>query len=299
MLSYSLMTLVDTILVGHLGRAQLAGVGLAGIAAFLLLCFSIGMFRAANTLVAQAMGGNRPDEVRATMGAVLVAAGGLGVLTLGAGQIVAELLHYFTATPAAGDAARTYMQIRILGAPLALLFAGLREVCYGRGDSRAPMMASIAANLVNIALAYLFVFVLGRGVAGAATATVIAHGAELGFLAFTRRAGGLRPAHLAPAAPEGAGAGRAAARGPVHARGRLVRAAVVHDLAPVRGRDGGAPDRAPGHPLLVHAGLRRRRGGGGAGGAGGRRRSRRPGAAHRAATPPWPRPSTPAPVRCC
>jgi MATE family multidrug resistance protein len=190
MLSYSLMTLVDTILVGHLGRAQLAGVGLAGIAAFLLLCFSIGMFRAANTLVAQAIGGNRPDEVRATMGAVLVAAAGLGVLTLGAGQVVAELLHYFTATPAAGDAARTYMQIRILGAPLALLFAGLREVCYGRGDSRAPMMASIAANLVNIVLAYLFVFVLGRGVAGAATATVVAHAAELGFLVFTRRAGG-------------------------------------------------------------------------------------------------------------
>jgi multidrug resistance protein, MATE family len=190
MLSYSLMTLVDTILVGHLGRAQLAGVGLAGIAAFLLLCFSIGMFRAANTLVAQAIGGNRPDEVRATMGAALAAAGGLGLLTLGAGQIVAELLHYFTATPAAGDAARTYMQIRILGAPLALLFAALREVCYGRGDSRAPMMASIAANLVNIVLAYLFVFVLDRGVAGAATATVIAHAAELGLLAFTRRAGG-------------------------------------------------------------------------------------------------------------
>ena len=57
MLSYSVMTLVDTILVGHVGRAPLAGVGLAGVASFLLLSFSIGMFRAANTLVAQAVGG--------------------------------------------------------------------------------------------------------------------------------------------------------------------------------------------------------------------------------------------------
>ena len=202
MLSYSVMTLVDTILVGHIGRAQLAGVGLAGIAAFLLLCFSIGMFRAANTLVAQAVGGNRPEEARATLGAVLAAAVGLGVLTLGAGQVVAELLHHFTATPAAGDAARTYMRIRMLGAPLALLFAGLREACYGRGESRAPMLASMFANLVNIALAYLFVFVLHRGVAGAATATVIAHGTEIGFLALSQAKGGFglrswRPRHLA------------------------------------------------------------------------------------------------------
>ena len=190
MLSYSVMTLVDTILVGHVGRAQLAGVGLAGVAAFLLLCFSIGTFRAANTLVAQAVGANRPDEARAIMGAALVAAVWLGLITIGAGQIVATLLRHFTATPAAGDAAATYMRIRILGAPLALTFSALREACYGRGESRAPMLASMFANLVNIALAYLFVFVLERGVAGAATATVIAHAAEIGFLAVSQRRGG-------------------------------------------------------------------------------------------------------------
>src|SRR6185369_1448350 len=86
-LSYSVMTLVDTILVGHVGRAQLAGVGLAGVASFLLLCFSIGTFRAANTLVAQAVGAHRADESHATTGAVLAAALGLGLLTVGAGQI--------------------------------------------------------------------------------------------------------------------------------------------------------------------------------------------------------------------
>jgi MATE family multidrug resistance protein len=190
MLSFSVMTLVDTVLVGHLGRAQLAGVGLAGVASFLLLSFSIGTFRAANTLVSQAVGANRSDEGQAIMGAVLVAAIGTGFVTLGAGQIVAELLRHFTATPASGDAARTYMQLRSLGAPLALVFSALREVCYGRGESHAPMRASLIANLVNITLAYLFVFVLGRGVAGAAIASVIAQGTELGFLAFTQRARG-------------------------------------------------------------------------------------------------------------
>ena len=38
-LSYSVMTLVDTLFVARLGKASLAGVGLGGVAAFTLLCF--------------------------------------------------------------------------------------------------------------------------------------------------------------------------------------------------------------------------------------------------------------------
>jgi MATE family multidrug resistance protein len=94
------------------------------------------------------------------------------------------------ATPAAGHAAGEYLGVRILGAPLTLAYVALREVRYGRGDARMPMFATIAANLVNVALAYLFVFVLGRGVRGAALATLIANGVELGVLVVAQRAQG-------------------------------------------------------------------------------------------------------------
>ena len=49
------------------------------------------------------------------------------------------------------------------------------------------MRATVAAQVVNIALAVLFIFVLQQGVAGAATATVIAHGVEAGVLALSLR----------------------------------------------------------------------------------------------------------------
>ena len=58
-LSYSIMTLVDTLLVGHLGPAELAGVGMGGTAAFAVLCFSFGMIRGIKTLVSQAVGAGR------------------------------------------------------------------------------------------------------------------------------------------------------------------------------------------------------------------------------------------------
>jgi MATE family multidrug resistance protein len=189
-LSYSAMTLVDTILVGHIGRAELAGVGLGGIMAFVFLCFSIGLLRGANTLVAQAAGAGRPGEARGYQGAAIVLALSLGVLTIGIGQIAAEVLRHLAASAAAGEAVRTYLRIRILGAPLTLLFVALREVQYGQGESRAPMRATLLANIVNIALAYTFVFVLGAGVAGAAFATVFAHAVEAGALAIPALRGG-------------------------------------------------------------------------------------------------------------
>lgn len=193
-ISYSVMTLVDTLLVGHLGAAQLAGVGLGGTLAFALLCFAIGLLRGAKTLVSQAVGAHRHEEVGAFLGAALIIGFGVSVVSVSAGQVVARLLPLISATPAAGGFARTYLSIRTLGAPLALFYIAQREVRYGEGDARSPMMATVAANLVNIALAYSFVYWLHWGVAGAAWATVIAHSVEAGVLASSqwRRGWGIR-----------------------------------------------------------------------------------------------------------
>src|SRR5205807_2283650 len=73
--------------------------------------------------------------------------------------------------------------IRILGAPVGLVYVALREVRYGGGDARTPMRATVLANLVNIGLAVLLVLVLRRGVAGAAFATLVANLVELATLA--------------------------------------------------------------------------------------------------------------------
>src|SRR5262245_50212888 len=190
MVSYSVMTLVDTLLLGHVGRAQLAGVGLAGISSFVLLCFSFGLLQGAKVLVSQAIGANRPEEARAYLAAAVSLAVGIGVLTLGLGQIAATFIGHMASTPAAGDAASTYMRIRILGAPMVLLYAALREVRQAEGDSRTPMVATVAANVVNTSLAVFFIFVLKKGVAGAACATLIAHAVEAGVMIPSQRAQG-------------------------------------------------------------------------------------------------------------
>ncbi len=114
----------------------------------------------------------------------------LGVLTTLAGELVSLWIGRMTSTAAAAAAARTYIRIRALAAPVVLVQVALREVRQAQGDVRWPMIATVTANLVNMALAMTLIFRLGWGVAGAAFATVVAHGVEATVLFVVQRVSG-------------------------------------------------------------------------------------------------------------
>lgn len=188
MLSFSTMTLASTAFVAQIGSDELAGVGLAGVVGFGLICFGIGLLRGAKTLVSQAVGANRSDRIPELLGAAIGLALALGGAALIAGQLAAPLLAQLSASPRAGAFASEYLAIRSLGAPLILLYAALREASYGQGNTRSPMRAALAGNAVNIALDVVLIIGLGWGVSGAAVATIFGNVTELAVLAWPMRA---------------------------------------------------------------------------------------------------------------
>jgi MATE family multidrug resistance protein len=105
--------------------------------------------------------------------------------------VVAGLLPGLAATDGAGLAAGEYFGVRSLAIPASMVFFGVREVRYGLGDSRWPMLASLVANAANVGLNYLLIFVLGWGVAGAAWGTVAANLLELALLMAVQARDGL------------------------------------------------------------------------------------------------------------
>ena len=171
-LSYSAMTLVDTIYVAGLGRGPLAAVGLGGVAAFTFLCFSMGLLRGVKILVSQAVGAGHEAEAGRYTAAGLFLALGLGVVTTVVGVIVSPLVADLASSPETGALAGHYLVIRIVSAPVLLVYVALRESRYGLSDARSPMLAAVSANLLNILLDYVFIILLDGGVAGAAWATV-------------------------------------------------------------------------------------------------------------------------------
>ncbi|MDQ3033088.1 MAG: MATE family efflux transporter, partial [Myxococcota bacterium] len=98
MLSFGVMTLVDTLFVSRLGAPALAGVGLAATATFALLCFSMGLLRGVKFLVSQSVGAEQRGELGAHLGAGLLLAAALGVVTTLLGRGLAELLPYLAAS---------------------------------------------------------------------------------------------------------------------------------------------------------------------------------------------------------
>ncbi|MGE0867231.1 MAG: MATE family efflux transporter [Kofleriaceae bacterium] len=187
MVSFSAMTLASTVFLATVGADELAGVGLAAVVGFMLVCFGIGLLRGAKTLVSQAVGAGRRERIPAFLGAALVLGLGLGVVALLAGQLIAPLLATLAASPRVGRFAAEYLALRSLGAPLVLCFAALRETSYGVGDSRTPMRAAVVANAVNIVLDAVLILGLGWGVRGAAAATIVGNCAELLVLAWPMR----------------------------------------------------------------------------------------------------------------
>ncbi len=186
-ISFSIVTLVDTLIVGRLGTAELAGVGLAGTASFFVLCFSFGLLQGAKVLVSQAIGAGRRDEVLRYVAVATATALVLGVMTAGLTFGIAPLVARLAATHAASESTLTYMRIRALGAPFVLLQVALREILQAQGNTQAPMRATIVANAANIALALLLVFPLRMGVAGAAVAAAVSHAIEAGVVVLVQR----------------------------------------------------------------------------------------------------------------
>ena len=186
MLSYSVMTLVDTLFVGRLGPPALAGVGLGGVTAFALLCFPMGLLGGVKVLVSQATGAGKNDAARGAsyLAAGLVLALAWSAVVIVVGQLVGNALALFTATPAVGEVSRVYLVVRVLGAPAVLVFVALREYRHGEGDTRWPMIAVLVANGANVALDWLLIFGLELGVAGAAWATVASSAIQAAILWF-------------------------------------------------------------------------------------------------------------------
>jgi MATE family multidrug resistance protein len=182
-LSFSLMTAVDTLFVGRLGAAALAGVALAGVAVFTSLCFGVGLLRSSKILIAQAVGAGRLGSARAYLGVSLSAAFGLGLVTALIGQAVALILPLVAASGESGRYASMYASIRMLGAPIVLVGVALRESRHGLGDARTPMIATLVANVANVGLVALFMLAWDAGVAGVAWATTLAQLIEVSVLA--------------------------------------------------------------------------------------------------------------------
>lgn len=188
MLSRTAMTTADSLFVGQLGTTPMAAVGLGGVATWFGLSFGMGLLSSVQVSVAKRVGAARFEVVRRLLWQGLWLALAVGVPVALAGYSGPLLFPLMGAGPEATELASSYFSITMLGAPLTFVNVALMGWFQGRGDTRTPMVATVGANLLNIALDPLFIFGWGPvpagGMPGAAIATVLSVGVSVAFLAW-------------------------------------------------------------------------------------------------------------------
>jgi len=193
-----LYLLVDTAIVGHLGRSQLAALGIA--AAILGGVFAIFNFLQYGTTaqVARAVGAGEEETARRLGAQAVWLSLGFGAAVAGLVALLAEpLVTLMGGEGQAAEYAVTYLRIAALGLPAAFLALGGQGYLRGVVDLRTPLVIVIAGNIANVILEVLFVYVFHWGIEGSAWGTAIAQlGMGAGFLVVI-----LRRMELADARP--------------------------------------------------------------------------------------------------
>jgi putative MATE family efflux protein len=170
-----LFLMADSAMVGHLGTAQLAGLGVA--AALLTTGVNIFVFLAYATTaaVARRLGaGELPAAIRQGMDGIWLA------LLLGLALVAVvvpaapALTDSFGASASAAPHAVTYLRISAIGMPAMLVVLAATGVLRGLQDTRTPLWVAAGGFTANAALGALFIYGFGWGVAGSAWATVLA-----------------------------------------------------------------------------------------------------------------------------
>ncbi|HLF69245.1 MAG TPA: MATE family efflux transporter, partial [Gaiellaceae bacterium] len=170
-----LYLLVDTAIVGHLGRSQLAALGIA----FTVLGGVFAVFNflqyATTAQVARA-GGAGEEETARRLGAQAVWLSlGFGVAVSVLVAALAEpLVSLMGGEGVTADYAVTYLRIAAVGFPAAFLALGGQGFLRGVADLRTPLVILVAANAANVVLEVLFVYGFDWGIAGSAWGTTIA-----------------------------------------------------------------------------------------------------------------------------
>ncbi|GJQ60731.1 MAG: MATE family efflux transporter [Candidatus Scalindua sp. AMX11] len=172
--------IADILIVGRLGTAPVAAVGLAGALSFIISMIFSALNVGTTALVARSIGAKEKEEAERVAGQSIF-------LSVILGLIISPLVFFFAEKFLIAMSAE--YDVVVLGTPylkiissffiLRLIILTGSAIFRGAGDTRTPMVMTLVMNCVNVVFSCLLVFGIGGfprlEVAGAAWGTSIAY----------------------------------------------------------------------------------------------------------------------------
>ncbi|RZT00254.1 MATE family efflux transporter [Aquimarina brevivitae] len=177
MLGHTFVGLVDNIMVGQLGTAQLAAVSLGNSFMFIAMSFGIGFSTAITPLVAEAAGEKDFKKGKSALKHGLFLCTVIGLLLFGLILIAKPLMDVMNQPEEVVSLALPYLDLVAISLIPLIIFQAFKQFSDGLSLTKYPMYATVVANILNVLLNYLLIF--GKagfpemGIVGAAIGTLI------------------------------------------------------------------------------------------------------------------------------
>lgn len=171
----SLYNIIDSVFIGHgVGAMAISGLAISFPLMNLLVAFCTLVGVGGATISSIRLGQKDVEGAEIVLGNVTVLCvinsifyGGITLLFLD------KILFFFGASDETLPYARDFMQIILLGSPITYVMIGLNNIMRATGYPKKAMLSSMLTVGCNIILAPIFIFWLGWGIRGAATATIL------------------------------------------------------------------------------------------------------------------------------
>ncbi len=186
MLGHTFVGLIDNIMVGQLGSAELAAVSLGNSFLFIAMSLGIGFSTAITPLVAEADGEGSFVKGKSALKHGLFLCTVLGIALFLVVMAAKPLMYLMKQPEEVVTLAMPYLNLVAFSLIPMIMFQAFKQFSDGMSITKYPMYATLIANIVNVVLNYLLIFgKLGfpqMGIVGAAIGTLVSRFAMLFFL---------------------------------------------------------------------------------------------------------------------
>ena len=195
-----LFLIVDAAMVGHLGVAPLAGLGIASAVLQTIVGLMIFLAYSTTPAVARRLGAGEPGRaVSAGIDGMWLALALGAVLAIAGSLTTPAVVDLFGAAPDVADNARVYLSISMWGLPAMLVVFAATGLLRGMQDTVTPLWIAGLGFGANALLNALFIYGFGWGIGGSAFGTVMAQWGMVGaYVVVARRLARRHSATLRP-----------------------------------------------------------------------------------------------------
>lgn len=178
MVSQNILNLVDTYMVGSLGDAALAAVGMGGFAHWLAMAFITGLATGVQAMAARRMGEGKTDEMAVPLNGGLLQALVLGIpITIGVSLATPAFFPLLVDDPAVYELGIPYLRLRLIGMTAVAMNFAFRGYWNGVNLSKLYMGTLVSMHLTNFLLNWLLIYghfgLPEMGVRGAAIGSAV------------------------------------------------------------------------------------------------------------------------------